>query len=131
MIRFPDRKSAPKGGEYGACDAVRGGAYNALSSNPITDHEPHPHPAAPQAVAKDFSHFQEVFQSGPHFHPEKIQTSASPSPSSSSSGGEVFDDLHDLPKRFWQTPSLLIGEREMDAINVSGQHGELGSGAAC
>jgi small subunit ribosomal protein YMR-31 len=86
--------------------------------------EPHPHPEAPKEVAKEFKHFQEVFNSGPHFYPEKLasnKSSSSPSssPSSSESAADVAEDLHDLPRRFWQTASLTIGEREMEAINVS------------
>ncbi|KAK0544476.1 hypothetical protein OC846_005084 [Tilletia horrida] len=89
--------------------------------------ELHPHPAAPPEIVKDFSHFQEVFSSGPHFHPEKLQ-SASGSASASSSGGgggassgaEVVEDVHDLPPRFWKTSSLLIEEDEMELIMSGG-----------
>jgi len=89
-----------------------------------SEHEDsHPHPEAPKEIVKEFSHFKEVLESGPHFHPEKLESSSSSSsstPSSSTKGGDVFEDLHDLPKRFWQTPSLIIEEKEMDAIMVSG-----------
>ncbi|KAE8257752.1 hypothetical protein A4X13_0g2144 [Tilletia indica] len=101
-IRFPDRSQSSK-----------------------QHTEPHPHPAAPPEIAKDFSHFQEVFASGPHFHPEKLQ--------SASSGGEgeepaaaaaeaapVAEDLHELPARFWKTRSLVIEEDEMEAIMTGG-----------
>ncbi len=91
-------------------------------------HEPHPHPAAPKEIANDFSHFQEVFKSGPHFDPSKIQSPlhAAKSDSSSSapkSGGsqakDAVEDLHDLPPRFWRTSAMIIEEAEMEAIDVS------------
>ncbi|PWN31849.1 uncharacterized protein FA14DRAFT_166078 [Meira miltonrushii] len=109
-IKFPDRKASTS-----------------------ADHTPHPHPAAPQDVAKNFDHFQEVFQSGPHFHPEKVQQMSSQSStggggggssaaSSSGKGGEVVEDIHELPKRFWATPALAIEENEMDAIMGAAEH---------
>ncbi|UZJ54477.1 hypothetical protein CBS101457_003797 [Exobasidium rhododendri] len=108
MIRFPDRKQTAHKQE-----------------------EQHPHPEAPKQVVENFGHFKEVFDSGPHFHPEKLEassSSSSSSPSSSSSsapsagkgGGEIFEDLHELPQRFWQTPSLVMGQIEMDAIDSGG-----------
>lgn len=30
----------------------------------------------------------------------------------------MVEDIHDLPKRFWATPALVIEENEMDAIMV-------------
>lgn len=102
LIKFPDRKA----------------------SHHDQQHTPHPHPAAPQDVANDFEHFQKVFASGPHFQPEKIQKVEHPlhssqnSESKSPASNGAAEDLHDLPKRFWQTPALAIEEKEMDAIMV-------------
>lgn len=133
-IKFPDRKAA-HGAYAEACTVHTVHAAELADlvrpSFPVTDesHTPHPHPAAPQDVAQNFDHFQEVLQSGPHFHPEKIQQTSQASSSSNAgaeagkkaeSGGaaEVAEDLHDLPKRFWQTPALALEEKEMDAIMV-------------
>lgn len=89
--------------------------------------EPHPHPAAPEEVASDFKHFQEVYSSGPHFHPEKIQAAAPASSGAKDSGapadrklneGEV-SDIHELPKRYWDTPASHFEEAELEAIMVS------------
>lgn len=147
MIKFPDRKSAQKGWYIKrviqralfAKEALIGcSLYNLVILTSVLNRsfsfsfprtlpdtqEPQPHPSAPEEVQKNFSHFQEVLQSGPHFHPEKLQSSsasseASSGESSSGGGGDIAEDLHDLPRRFWQTPSLLIEEKEIDAINVS------------
>lgn len=153
-FRFPDRK-APKGNVSPLCP------WHSLSSsctfllisllNPIFSlskhfasgseteteaHTPHPHPAAPSNIVSSFDHFQKVFASGPHFHPEKLQqqsSSSQTSTSSSSSGGgssgllgdvdmndrEVAQDVHLLPERFWRTPALIFSEAEMEAVMVS------------
>lgn len=93
--------------------------------------KPHPHPAAPQAVIDDFKHFQDVFKSGPHFNPDKLESQAQSNArqetgmgkqapgGTGGSGGEVFEDIHDLPPRFWKKPSAEMGQAEMDAIMVS------------
>ncbi|KAJ9476216.1 hypothetical protein PHBOTO_006290 [Pseudozyma hubeiensis] len=106
-FRFPDRK-APK-----------------------ETHTPHPHPAAPSSIVSSFDHFQKVFASGPHFHPEKLSSPQSSSSESSSSGSgllgnvdmndrEVAEDIHLLPERFWRTPALTFSDAEMDAIMTGG-----------
>ncbi|TKY86980.1 hypothetical protein EX895_003657 [Sporisorium graminicola] len=107
-FRFPDRK-APK-----------------------EAHTPHPHPAAPSNIASSFDHFQKVFASGPHFHPEKLQQSSpSQSQSQQTSGSgllgnvdmndrEVAEDVHLLPERFWRTPALAFSDAEMEAIMTGG-----------
>ncbi|CCF48741.1 hypothetical protein NDA11_007223 [Ustilago hordei] len=109
-FRFPDRK-APKG-----------------------EHVPHPHPAAPEKIASSFDHFQKVFASGPHFHPEKLQQESSQSSAGSSKGGsgllgnvdmngrEVAEDIHLLPEKFWRTPALTFSEEEMEAVMGGGAH---------
>lgn len=90
----------------------------------IESHTPHPHPEAPASVVSSFDHFQKVFSSGPHFHPEKLQSA----PASSSSGAqqgvnmdgrEAAEDIHLLPERFWKTPALAFSPEEMDAVMVS------------
>ncbi|KAI3482031.1 hypothetical protein L1887_55346 [Cichorium endivia] len=87
----------------------------------IESHTPHPHPEAPASVVSSFDHFQKVFSSGPHFHPEKLQSA----PASSSSGAqqgvnmdgrEAAEDIHLLPERFWKTPALAFSPEEMDAV---------------
>ncbi|KAJ1021916.1 hypothetical protein NDA16_003678 [Ustilago loliicola] len=103
-FRFPDRK-APKG-----------------------EHVPHPHPAAPEKIASSFDHFQKVFASGPHFHPEKLQQQSSQTSSSASgllgnvdmNGREVAEDVHLLPERFWRTPALVFSEEEIEAVMGGG-----------
>ena len=98
----------------------------------IEAHKPHPHPEAPAAVAQSFDHFQKVFASGPHFHPEKLQSASSSSSSSTSAssqasgllgnvdmnGREAAEDIHLLPERFWRTSALVFSEAEMDAVMV-------------
>lgn len=32
---------------------------------------------------------------------------------------DVAEDLHDLPPRFWKTPTLFLEEAEMEAVMVS------------
>lgn len=94
------------------------------------EHVPHPHPAAPPKVVESFSHFQEVFESGPHFNPEKLKAASSPSSETQSSSGsgliqvdmtgrEVAEDVHLLPERFWKTPALMFSDEEMEAVMVS------------
>nr|CDI56721.1 conserved hypothetical protein [Melanopsichium pennsylvanicum 4] len=98
-------------------------------------HKPHPHPEAPPQIAQQFDHFQKVFSSGPHFHPEKLnQTSSSYSSSSSLSsqqgsgllgnvdmkGREAAEDTHLLPDRFWRTSALQWDEAELDAVMTGG-----------
>ncbi|PWN43465.1 hypothetical protein IE81DRAFT_322321 [Ceraceosorus guamensis] len=109
-ISFPDRK-APK-----------------------DKHEPHAHPAAPTDISSNFSHFQEVFSSGPHFNPDKIQDISSLAENPRAEGEGVagsqgkaaklaegtVEDLHKLPKRFWDTPSLRWNEDELEAIMTGG-----------
>lgn len=57
--------------------------------------------------------------------PSKVGSSSSIQGSSggntSSPRGDVAEDLHDLPPRFWKTPTLILEEVEMDAIMVSTQ----------
>ncbi|KAE8271536.1 hypothetical protein A4X09_0g794 [Tilletia walkeri] len=96
-IRFPDRSQSSK-----------------------QHTEPHPHPAAPPEIAKDFSHFQEVFASGPHFHPEKLQSASEGKEEPAAAPAPVAEDLHELPARFWKTRSLVIEEDEMEAIMTGG-----------
>lgn len=101
------------------------------------EHVPHPHPAAPEKIASSFDHFQKVFASGPHFHPEKLQSQNSNSGSSNSSssgsgkasgllanvdmkGREVAQDIHLLPERFWRTPALVFSEEEIEAVMGGG-----------
>ncbi|CAO1615655.1 unnamed protein product [Jaminaea pallidilutea] len=108
MIKFPDRTQAQD------------------------PQKPHPHPAAPQAVIDDFKHFQDVFKSGPHFNPDKLESQAQSharqetgmgkqaSGGTGGSGGEVYEDIHDLPPRFWKKPSAEMGQAEMDAIMSGG-----------
>ncbi|PWN88329.1 hypothetical protein FA10DRAFT_268529 [Acaromyces ingoldii] len=113
MIKFPER-------------------HNGSSSS--EPHTPHPHPAAPKEVAKSFDHFQEVFKSGPHFDPSKVEQS-SPSQGKSGGGGdggktkgglmasdnpEAVDDVTQLPARFWKTPALEWEEKEMEAVMSGG-----------
>ncbi|CAD6888806.1 unnamed protein product [Tilletia controversa] len=99
-MRFPDR-SQPK-------DAS-------------ASHEPHAHPAAPPEIAKDFNHFKEVYSSGPHFHPEKLQQAASTAEEEEMAAPPpVAEDLHELPPRFWRTSSLVMEEDEMEAIMTGG-----------
>lgn len=103
-------------------------------SSPVAEaHTPHPHPAAPSNIVSSFDHFQKVFASGPHFHPEKLeQPSSSNSASSPRSGSgsgllgnvdmngrEVAEDIHLLPERFWKTPALAFSDAEMEAVMVS------------
>ncbi|CBQ71441.1 conserved hypothetical protein [Sporisorium reilianum SRZ2] len=106
-FRFPDRK-APK-----------------------EAHTPHPHPAAPSSIVSSFDHFQKVFASGPHFHPEKLQQPSSQSSQSGASasgllgnvdmnGREVAEDVHLLPERFWRTPALAFSDAEMEAVMTGG-----------
>ncbi|CAO1630295.1 unnamed protein product [Sympodiomycopsis kandeliae] len=53
--------------------------------------------------------------------PSKVNSSATSSGSSSSpTRGDVAEDLHDLPSRFWKTPTLVLEEVEMDAIMSGG-----------
>lgn len=127
-IRFPDRKKLQQQAQGETIvdgQPARTRNSHSTASLRTESHEPHPHPAAPKAVAEDFAHFQEVFKSGPHFHPEKIGGGgeASASGSSGGSGGAtapgVVDDVQQLPSRFWKTPTLLLEEDEMDAIMVS------------
>ncbi|SPO31470.1 uncharacterized protein UTRI_06600 [Ustilago trichophora] len=88
---------------------------------------------APPAIASSFDHFQKVFASGPHFHPEKLQKQPSSSSSSSSSqtasgllgnvdmnGREVAEDVHLLPERFWRTSALVFSEAEIEAVMTGG-----------
>lgn len=98
------------------------------------EHVPHPHPAAPEKIASSFDHFQKVFASSPHFHPEKLQQESSQSSAGSSKGGsgllgnvdmngrEVAEDIHLLPERFWRTPALTFSEEEMEAVMGGGAH---------
>ena len=98
------------------------------------EHVPHPHPAAPEKIASSFDHFQKVFASGPHFHPEKLQQESSQSSAGSSKGGsgllgnvdmngrEVAEDIHLLPEKFWRTPALTFSEEEMEAVMGGGAH---------
>lgn len=104
----------------------------------MTDaHTPHPHPAAPSSIVESFDHFQKVFSSGPHFHPEKLQQPSSSSSSSSGSGllgnvdmngREVAEDVHLLPERFWRTPALQFSDEEIEAVMVSIEPKIMGGG---
>ncbi|KAL9940840.1 hypothetical protein V8E36_000328 [Tilletia maclaganii] len=107
-IRFPDRRAASKS--------------SSSSSDAAAAHEPHPHPAAPPEIAKDFTHFQEVFSSGPHFHPEKLlqQQAASEETGGKAAAPAVAEDPHDLPPRYWRTPSLAYEEDELEAVMTGG-----------
>lgn len=134
-FRFPDRK-APKGNLFprilplSSTRSLYSLLYLSLSLATET-HKPHPHPAAPSSIVSSFDHFQKVFASGPHFHPEKLSSPQSSSSSESGSSGsgllgdvdmndrEVAEDIHLLPERFWRTPALTFSEAEMDAIMVS------------
>lgn len=110
-------------------------------------HTPHPHPAAPSEIADQFSSFQKTLESGPHFDANKLKDfkvlaaetaypvgavqAQGPVQSGAldpkTAGGEgatsqqhhVAEDLHDLPPRFWKTPTLLLEEVEMEAVMVS------------
>ncbi|GAK67610.1 uncharacterized protein PAN0_019d5838 [Moesziomyces antarcticus] len=99
-FRFPDRK-APK-----------------------QSHTPHPHPEAPASVVSSFEHFQKVFSSGPHFHPEKLQsqqaTTSGQQQGVDMNGREAAEDIHLLPERFWKTPALAFSPEEMDAVMTGG-----------
>ncbi|EST06771.1 Ribosomal protein S36, mitochondrial [Kalmanozyma brasiliensis GHG001] len=104
-FRFPDRK-APK-----------------------ESHTPHPHPAAPSSIVESFDHFQKVFSSGPHFHPEKLQSQSGDNSGSKGSGllgdvdmqgREVAEDVHLLPERFWRTPALQFSDEEIEAVMSGG-----------
>ena len=118
MIRFPDRKSAPKGGEYATCDDVRvAHVTSSLPTPPQTTSRiltpPH-HRKWQRTLATS----RRSFKPDPIFTRKRFRRRR----------------LRRLPRRRPGARFLMICttcEREMDAINVSGQHGELGNWAAC
>lgn len=102
MIRFPDRRAAHPAGTAG------------------------PHPCAPPEAQAQFDAFEKTRASGPHFDPAKVQSFAqifssgkeSKSSPPSAAAEDAVEDLHQLPKRYWATPTLEITEAEMEAVNV-------------
>lgn len=112
MILFPDRSARHQAGA------------------------PKPHPAAPSDQAQSFDRFEQTRASGPHFDPSKVlsfdQIFNSQSSSSSSAGAtsstqapDVVEDVHQLPKRYWATPTLAMSDAEMEAVNVRFEFGSI------
>lgn len=83
--------------------------------------EPHqagPHPSAPQDIADDFPRLRKLFESGPHFDASKLKPIVTSSSTTPSASPDAVDDLHELPRRFWDTPVIRWSEPELDAVQV-------------
>lgn len=71
-------------------------------------------------MADSFDHFRKVFETGPHFDPSK-RAPAAPG---------IVDDLHQLPRQFWDTPALRWSNEELEAVMVRSAADKSGGASA-